>query len=606
VVSRSGAVDLLPLASDGTPSAVARLPGTLHAEGEIDLMPIEPSRILVAFSEERWLESRVLSVFVNERGAPLSEIAVAVPERGPQVLRQLVGNASAPYLAWQDLREDPLALRVTRLSGAGTSVGTIVDLPMDPGAFPELAASELRFATVVSACRTTRCPAATSLVEFDRSLSELARTPLMIAERPVSLSWDLGCAGSACSALGAAFGARSSVALLGAAAQEEDVVNPTWHAEPTPSIAALLPTPELVSVAAQEDAQGTTIAWLSYFDPSIPYERPKTIAPDGRLAPVQAELRTQFVPAGISGLDYATKLPASETISIRARSVAGVALARKGARQLLAWSAIDGEAPQVFMTELDERGHRLRQGMLTRQKGEVLTVRASATNNGWVIAWIDDRRGRPEAYLSLVGPSLERLTPDIRLELSNAVMSGLDVAFVNGEVWLTASDLQAASPALYVARYEPRALQLQGPLTRIEANGGSLRNPRLAVSGAGPAVVWLEGGTGDSVFRRAELAADGKARSVTGWPRAGNEPGAFELACNATCDVIFTARDGSLVRLFSLDAALGAGSEARPLARLVSRKALEVGAASAAGVVYYFDVNADGGAAIHRLQQRVD
>src|SRR5262249_27923845 len=129
----------------------------------------------------------------------------------------------------------------------------------------------------------------------------------------------------------------------------------------TTTVDELATTPELAALAATSDAEGATLAWLSYFDPTIPYEKPKTLAPDGRLAPVQAELRTQFIPAKLAPGAVDAVLPASETISIRARSVAGVALARKGARQLLTWTAIDNGFPQVFTTELDSFGHRLRQ-----------------------------------------------------------------------------------------------------------------------------------------------------------------------------------------------------------------------------------------------------
>jgi len=430
----------------------------------------------------------------------------------------------------------------------------------------------------------------------------LSQTPWVIAGSSVNLGWDLECVGTTCAGLGAVFSDRSPVGWLGAqAAPGKPKAGNYRQPDSAPVVEALLPTPELVSVAAQADAEGTTIAWLSYFDPSIPYTRPKAIAPDGRLAPVQAELRTQFVPAGLRSADLATRLPSSEVISIRARSVAGVALARKGDRQLLAWSAIDGAAPQVFMTELDARGHRLRQGMLTRQKGDVLAVRTVATPNGWVIAWIDTRRGRPDAYLGLIGPSLERLTPDTRVELADCSVSGLDLAVVGNEIWLAATDERPGAQAVYVERYDARTLALHAPHTKLETKARALLKPRFVSASDGVSLLWLDVYRDERQLRRALLTPEGQSRSIETRGTFETEVGTFELACGTSCSALLTEQHADGARLVALDLTPGSSTRPKPLSRLLSPKALAVAPAFAAGSTYYFDVNAEGSSAIHRI-----
>lgn len=625
VATRAGAIELVPVDRNANPAPPARLEGTLHAQGDLDLLAVEPNRILLAFADQRPLEPHIYTAWLNARGGVLVSPQLAAPPRGPQQLYQLVGSASAQYLTWQDTREAPDRVNVVRVDPGGYVIRPdvsheLISLPRggDRGQL-EVAAAEGSFAALLNAGQGVRGGA--QLIEFSDDLSASRSTPWRIDDASADAAWDLACTRDGCSSLAAKFADGARVALLSSAVSDEDVEAPeaqsgdedaqsddsdndsdesahpseenVWRLSET-TLDELVTTPELSALAASSDPEGTTLAWLSYFDPTIPYERPKTLAPDGRMAPVQAELRTQFIPNRLTPGIADGQLPASETISIRARSVAGVALARKGARQLLVWTAIDNGVPQVFTTELDATGRRLHQGMLTRQKGEVLAVRAAATNQGWIVAWIDSRRGTADAYVAAIGPSLERLTPDTRLDLGEEGVSGLDLVVSGGQVWVALAVGEGATSRLRVSQRDAQTLVERSSLTLPSQDLGVV-SPRLALHGAGVAVAWIGYETrGSSIFLQ-ELGSRAAALRLP----VNGELEALALACDETCRATFTRRLRERSDVVALE--LVPDAEPEPLARLLSETGLGVDPASAAGRVYYFDIDSEGRHGIHRV-----
>jgi len=117
--------------------------------------------------------------------------------------------------------------------------------------------------------------------------------------------------------------------------------------------------PALSDVVAASMANGSLVIWLTYFDLNAPVQRLTAPAPDGRFEPLRAQLASRRVPERLE------EAPASQTISLRARSPGGVALAPDPAvgDAFVAWAALDDGKPQVFTTLVDRDGKKIRQRM---------------------------------------------------------------------------------------------------------------------------------------------------------------------------------------------------------------------------------------------------
>jgi len=185
-----------------------------------------------------------------------------------------------------------------------------------------------------------------------------------------------------------------------------------------------------------------------------------------------------------------------QTISIRARSVGGVDLApapNDGA--LLAWSAIDGGSPQVFLTLLDARGGRVLQRMLTRSRGEVSDVAVAEVEGGWVVGWISERDGDPEVYAARVDRALKRVGHERRITTASGTATGLrllsrgssvlavwsDSRGPKARAWLTCSPLSSPEGCV------PMGSEVQVSETRWHSH-----SPVLAAAGEGAVLGWVE------------------------------------------------------------------------------------------------------------------
>jgi hypothetical protein len=320
------------------------------------------------------------------------------------------------------------------------------------------------------------------------------------AREPALLAWNLSCSASPCFALGAGGGSPAPVVAQpepdGTPAELANVERDASDRLPAlGALESLATTEPLSDVDAVTTDAGELVASVTYFDPAIPYERPTKPAPDGRFAPVRAQLKTQlFTQKGAE--------PA-HIVSYRARSLGGVALAaRSGTEALLVWTALDAGNPQVFATLLDARGNKQRQRMITRSAGETSDVTAVRVDDGWVLAWVDERDADPEVYATKLDDQLNTRVAEQRITRSAGAATGVEALLRNESVWLVWADARDAEQPgfadVYMAELAAADLGVTSPPKALATTPPHSHSPRLAAHGDGAAIAWIEAGSSDT------------------------------------------------------------------------------------------------------------
>lgn len=579
----AGAVKL-DLRAGGLHSAPKSIGVVRDPVAELDFDMIEVGgNLVLAWSDRRETESRVYRAVFDARGTPIHPAEPLTEPFGEQALVELVSpfrEGEPGYVAWENMSRPsagPRTLEVARIDASGQLSSErgelIVDAPL--GTLPELraAARGLAALTVAPACQeASECASAErvpTFIEFDSSFAVVASEPIRLdalgGEAP-SLAWGLSCAQAGCFALAAqtsspapVFAAelRARTSKWQRAASKPAPVSPP-RVVAMQAIGALDP---LADVSAARVGGNTLSAWVSYFDPSVPWERLKRPAADGRFEPLRARLEVRAVS------DTGAALP-SQVISLRARSVGGVALAAGDPAQktaLLAWSAEDNKEPQVFLTLLADDGHRLLQKMLTRRNGEISDVAVAFTGDGYLVGWIDERDGDAEVYVAKVDQKLQRVGPERRLTQAKGVASQLALLRLGNEVlctWADARDPEhPASADVYGMRLQASDASPLSAERRLVETRAHSHSPVLASRGATPILAWiedaLEGEARPGSVRVAELDAQGR---VTGTPAviavSRGEPLNVALDCTRdTCRAIVALDFGETAELDAIELA---------------------------------------------------
>jgi hypothetical protein len=354
-----------------------------------------------------------------------------------------------------------------------------------------------------------------AFVEYDQRLNVLATEPLRLTETggaPIDLAWGVGCQAGNCTALAAPKTGpapiylvslkKTSDVFLAAGRTNDDSVRP-WLA----ANEALQEVDPLADIVAVGDEKEELVVWLTHFDPTLPYERPKVAAPDGRFAPVRALLQTVHS-SNIRSEPY--------NVSLRARSLGGVALApSSGSDYLIGWTAIDKDVPQVFVTLLSPRGQKKQLQMLTRSPGEKSDVDLARLSNGWVVGWVDERHQDPEVYALKIADNLLPATPEVRLSEMKGAAADLSLLTLGDRVLVVWGDARAGkggNASVYTRVINSSDLRAQGSEVLLTSSVGHAHSIKASRWGAGALVAWLENasGTGSPELRLAELDAQGK------------------------------------------------------------------------------------------------
>lgn len=568
VVTADGNVEAVPIDGDGVAAAPLVITDQHSAEPDLDLAR-SGDNVLVAFTDRRVLEPQLFSALLSADGRLRSTPALMRPPRGAQSLVALESDGKSSYVLWQNVAQEPGQYRIARVDARGRAYGPSLRLPRAPqeantrteatdwavsrGAVPELVAFDSGLAALAPACvGAGPCvtPSSPVLVDLTKELSPRSASFWFPMDQTPDLVWDFQCNGERCASLFAYYGEAARVLVRtsdsrGIPAVEPELLQVT--ADDAAAFQAVLVTPELAAISSNEFEDGALVAWLTAFDPNIPYEIPKLPAPDGRLAPVRARLKTQWLSA--TPEPHSSRADSSEerTVSIRARSVAGIELTASRTRALLTWTAIDGSSPQVFNTLLDPRGNKLGQEMLTRQSGEVLDVAATIWRAGWLVGWVREHAGVTGAHVAHLGETLGRRSPNIELLTGTGVLAGIELGTTAKGVWAVISEVTASGEGLRWMALDANSLRPSPVATTppFDVDAAWRRSqPRLRTWNDGLALAWLEQKGAEHRVVVVELDAQGQLLDTHDAPLPARGV-SLALQCSERCHVIVTTESES-------------------------------------------------------------
>ncbi len=194
----------------------------------------------------------------------------------------------------------------------------------------------------------------------------------------------------------------------------------------------------------------------------------------------------------------------------------------KGALALIGWSGPNAGA-QVFVTQIDARGRKLRQKAVTKlgrgaTATEVFDVEVAAVpSGGALVAWSDTRSGEPAIYAARVDDGLERKGREERLSPALSPATEPDLLLLGGQVLVAWSTTRAAEGAatISVNALDAATARALGAPRELYRSAGHAHTPRLFPSGGKALLAWLD----ESRSKTAETAE--LARVVTGEGSSG-------------------------------------------------------------------------------------
>jgi hypothetical protein len=594
-------------------------------EADIDLARIG-DHLVAAWSDRRDGEPRLYGAVADNTGTLLKPAAALARPFGPQTVLRIVPSTDGggpAFLAWENALERPengRAVRVATLSGSGVLGEASGLVRMDSAeSVPELAATNSGIAalTLARAChRGESCDGARAVPTFaqlDASFGVVASEPLRLlpeSGEPADLSWGLVCRAAACTALAVSSASPSPVYLvkLGslsndwapAAGRSNDAIRPRVS-----SVAALAKSEPLVEIAGARTLAGSTLAWLTYFDPATPFTRSKMPALDGKYEPPRAILRVRALP------DKGTP-PEPVALSYRADSPGGVSIASgdpERGTSLVLWVGIDNKIPQAFVTVIGPDGKKLAQRMLTHAKMGVSDVAAAYTGDGWVLGWVDEGAKTAEVHVTKLDPTLRVVVPERRVGEGGSTASSVQL-FAHGDhvfvAWADAPVSTSGSADVFVASLGMKDLVLAAPEHPISETPSHARAPVLAAFGDGAMVGWVEDSTQNgapSTFMLARLDAHAEVVSGSIAPVSlDGSPESAALECSdAACHVVvaMSSSDGGSLGGFVWR---GAGDvHVTKLVNLKTQPRAGLAPILSGGVVSYADQGSHADVVIRRL-----
>ncbi|MDX2053672.1 MAG: hypothetical protein SFV15_14825 [Polyangiaceae bacterium] len=598
-VKTRGSVQVLRLtgtgAKVGIPTVLAKAP---TANLDLDLAPLA-NNLLVSWSDIESGEGRIKWSVMNQEGVVLHEPQPLGAPTGEQSLLKLVPsfNRDRAYAIWEEKSPSPNSVREVRVrslhdDGSLSEPSVTVETAQSERWELEASASSTGLALLVPGrlcsnegkCERSDVP---TLVQLAEDLSVTSSGPLALEALGgayLPLAWNLSCAPPGCTVLGATAGQLSpvySVAIKAQATPFRSIAH-RIDPEPRPRVAANTVVGDVAAPLADVDwvlgPSGPLLAQLTYFDPEIPYEKPKAPAPDGKLEPVRAELSIKPLsgaPLGSFGKASPTGLPQQGVVSYRAHSAAGVALASGPSREsLLVWSALDAGKPQVFVTLLDERGMRVKQRMLTRLSEAPSDVAAIHTDSGWVVGWVDNRDGDREVYVTKINYKLVNMAPEVRVSHTPGQATSLHFQNTADGLLVAWSDgaNEKAGPDIYSTVLDTSKLSVRRNEARVFESVGASILPQLAVFGGDTELAWIEQSSSEvpsAQIRFGKLLPDGSLQK-NGVPvvlPVGKVHG-FALDCGRTCRAVALLKTDDHTGVLVAVDGLGAATTTKQLLQL--------------------------------------
>lgn len=595
-----------------------------HAALDLDLVA-SPDAFVLAWSDREQLEPRAMTAVIDARGNVRAPAASAVAALGEQAVVALVAGESpqAPaFLVWENITDRPDSARffeICALDANGRANGAqarVLYARMDGGA-PEFSsdAGGVAALTLAPACDESceGSPPVPTFVALDRGLRLRASEPLLLdalGGRPADLGWGLSCGAAGCFALAAP--SRTPAGLYSVPlpvresayrAAAEEVTMP-----PKPRVvesAVLLGAPAPLSrIAVAELAGRSLVGYVTDFDPTTPWQKLSKPAEDGRLEPLRARVALRAFEAG-RGL-----ASEEQVVSLRAHSLGGLALLpdRAGSSALSIWSGLDKGQPQVFLTALGADGKRGQQRMLTHKTGATTDVAGLPLDNGYLVAWVDERSADAEVYALRVSRALEKASPEQRITNAGGAATDLLLTRIAGKpyaIWADArSSDQPGSADIYGAFLRPTDASRDGRELRLSSTRPHSFSPQVSQLSGGSVLAWLEEESdgAPASARLALLAANGEIDgNVSVVPIEAGAPRGLGIDCQGeACHVVVTVESEGRAELHGFEWRPGAPARASRLSALGEPGAAGVSPLVRGNQVYAAD-SRDGRGLVRRL-----
>ncbi|HMA95455.1 MAG TPA: hypothetical protein VKP30_22355, partial [Polyangiaceae bacterium] len=397
------------------------------AELDLDLTRVGHNYI-VAWSDRRHIDARVFIAAVDPAGGLVSAARPAVAPIGEQTLVKLVPpvKGGRAVLVWENasLPSQRRMLSLAEVDAKGHVDSRVMHLACSSrsSTLPEIVTTANGVSALVlddideSTGQESQDPVPT-YVELGEGLAPRAALPLVLEIGPNQtvlplLAWGLDCR-HGCRATAALDDTPVTIAAipLSDIAQRPNAAElgrrlVSSNAQTLPQLVRLDSVAEIEPIsdlAATPVKDGFLISTLTYFDPAAPLKRLPKPGPDGRTDPWQARIDVR--PMNADG-----EVGAAQTISYRATSLPGLSMAGnpQSAANAMAWSAIDQGQPQVFLSTLGADGKKQLQRMLTHRKGRLDEMAVAPHEDGWFVAWVDERANQLDLYALRTTQALER------------------------------------------------------------------------------------------------------------------------------------------------------------------------------------------------------
>ncbi len=549
-----------------------------------------------------WAEQGVLTLAVLDGSGKLAVKPIhPVPALRSQALVGLAASGARVLVAWDESRVDPRGGRRIELATLGPDLARVTGrAALSMGARDESAPSieatqeGFAFLTLARACKKgDPCDAAPifptlvrTSVDLDAISSEPVLVDLLGGDAP-ELAWGLSCKAS-CAIVAAGPASTLLVDLAGGQGAYRPAARSLASGGPPAAdrISSLAMPTRLAAAAAAPTAAGGLVAWVSeHHEGEPPPPLPADVdaraeAEKDRLVkanPARGTPRGAVV--GVTPVDARGGFQKTATLSVRAFSPGGVAIAPADDGAIVAWVAKDEGDPQVFLTRVGADGRRKAQAMWTREKGEATDVALARTQEGHLLAWVDGRGGDSEVYASRVDKNLRRTGPDTRLTEAPGGASSVAVRIQGDEAWIAFSDARGAADGAgdpFLARVRLSDGKKLGDETRLASSPAHARSLHFVEVGGEVGVTWIDEPMGgkdpsESKLLVAWLDAKGASKTTDVIDVPGGGPRGLSFSCEGSgCRVAILRSEGDALGLLGARWTKGISSPSL-LATLASR-----------------------------------
>src|SRR6185436_15124658 len=133
-------------------------------------------------------------------------------------------------------------------------------------------------------------------------------------------------------------------------------------------------------------------------------------------------------------------------------------------------------------------GKKKIQKMLTHTKGGVSEVAVAFAGDGWFVAWVDERTGSSQIYVTKVDYKLHPTMPERRVGAAASTATGVQLLVRGDRLVVVWSDARGQTPGvsdIFVARLTAKDLSPVGPEHAVVATAALSRSPAITAFGGG-------------------------------------------------------------------------------------------------------------------------